>query len=86
MQFLGEQLDDPHAAPCGRCSRCTGQALPAAVASEVVAAASRRCGGTWEGAVEALRRGFGPVAVWERLFDERPEIPVDPVEQLHLGV
>jgi len=39
MQFLGEQLDDPHAAPCGRCSRCTGQALPAAVANEVVAAA-----------------------------------------------
>ncbi|HVL98282.1 MAG TPA: DNA-processing protein DprA [Egibacteraceae bacterium] len=67
----------------------------------LVVAADAGRGGTWEGAVEALRRGFGPVAVWsgegagdgnealvsrgahavhdlERLFDEPPEIPVDP--------
>lgn len=30
----------------------------------LVVAADAERGGTWEGAVEALRRGFGPVAVW----------------------
>ena len=25
MQFLAGQLDDPHAAPCGRCDNCTGE-------------------------------------------------------------
>jgi predicted Rossmann fold nucleotide-binding protein DprA/Smf involved in DNA uptake len=47
-------------------------------------------GGTWEGALQALRRGFGPVAVWtgagggpgnERLV-ERGAIQVDHVESV----
>ncbi|MCW2666075.1 MAG: recombinase RecQ, partial [Frankiales bacterium] len=33
MQFLREQLDDPEAAPCGRCDRCTGRAWPTDVPS-----------------------------------------------------
>lgn len=75
----------------------------------LVVAADAERGGTWEGAVEALRRGFGPVAVWtgegggdgnealvarggramhdlERLFDAPSDDPVDPAEQLRLGV
>jgi ATP-dependent DNA helicase RecQ len=28
MQFLRRQLDDPGAAPCGRCDSCTGRGGP----------------------------------------------------------
>src|SRR5690606_23990726 len=31
MEFLLKQLDDPHAAPCGRCDNCTGKHWPAEV-------------------------------------------------------
>jgi ATP-dependent DNA helicase RecQ len=31
MEFLRRQLDDPQAAPCGRCDRCTGREWPANV-------------------------------------------------------
>ncbi len=31
MEFLRRQLDDPEAAPCGRCDNCTGRRWPAAV-------------------------------------------------------
>jgi ATP-dependent DNA helicase RecQ len=41
MAFLRRQLDDPDAAPCGRCQRCTGHGLPATVRAELVAAAVR---------------------------------------------
>jgi ATP-dependent DNA helicase RecQ len=40
MEFLRRQLDDPDAAPCGRCDRCTGTAWEATV-SEVAVKASR---------------------------------------------
>ncbi|EIV94041.1 RecQ family ATP-dependent DNA helicase [Frankia sp. QA3] len=33
MEFLRRQLDDPHAAPCGRCDRCTGRTWPSAVST-----------------------------------------------------
>ncbi len=33
MEFLRRQLDDPQAAPCGRCDRCTGRAWPSAVST-----------------------------------------------------
>jgi ATP-dependent DNA helicase RecQ len=39
MAFLRRQLDDPDAAPCGRCQRCTGHDLPSGVRAELVAAA-----------------------------------------------
>src|SRR5215218_8823005 len=41
MAFLRRQLDDPDAAPCGRCQRCTGHSPPATVRAELVAAAVR---------------------------------------------
>ncbi|MBB4933079.1 ATP-dependent DNA helicase RecQ [Lipingzhangella halophila] len=34
MEFLRRQLDDPEAAPCGRCDRCTGRAWSTEVAAE----------------------------------------------------
>jgi ATP-dependent DNA helicase RecQ len=39
MAFLRSELDDPMAAPCGRCDRCTGVALDPSVAPELVAEA-----------------------------------------------
>src|SRR5580693_8678950 len=34
MEFLRRELDDPEAAPCGRCDNCTGQHWPAEVSAE----------------------------------------------------
>lgn len=42
MEFLLRQLDDPHAAPCGRCDNCTGQHWPTEVSSAVAEAAHDR--------------------------------------------
>jgi ATP-dependent DNA helicase RecQ len=39
MQFLRRELDDPDAAPCGRCSGCTGVPLDLSVDAELRAAA-----------------------------------------------
>jgi ATP-dependent DNA helicase RecQ len=33
MEYLRRELDDPEAAPCGRCDNCTGVARPAGVSS-----------------------------------------------------
>ena len=44
MEYLRRQLDDPDAAPCGRCDRCTGRALDAVVTDASLAAAQ-----TWLG-------------------------------------
>ena len=44
MEFLRRQLDDPDAAPCGRCDRCTGRSLPADVAPDTLAAAQAALG------------------------------------------
>jgi len=41
MAFLRQQLDDPDAAPCGRCQRCTGHGHPTTLRAELVAAAVR---------------------------------------------
>ena len=41
MEFLLRQLDDPHAAPCGRCDNCTSTAWDTQVSEEV---AERRAG------------------------------------------
>jgi ATP-dependent DNA helicase RecQ len=40
MEFLLRQLDDPNAAPCGRCDNCTGE-RPSARVSETAATAAR---------------------------------------------
>lgn len=44
MEFLRRQLDDPDAAPCGRCDRCTGQMLSSAVSEEALGAAQAALG------------------------------------------
>jgi ATP-dependent DNA helicase RecQ len=42
MQFLLEQLDDPYAAPCGRCDNCGGTAIPTAVSAVTAGLARER--------------------------------------------
>jgi len=42
MEFLRRQLDDPEAAPCGRCDRCTGKAVNADVNELTLTAARDR--------------------------------------------
>ncbi len=56
MEFLRRQLDDPGAAPCGRCDNCTGQSWAAEV-SETAVQASR---------AQMLRPGveIEPRAMW----------------------
>jgi ATP-dependent DNA helicase RecQ len=44
MEFLLRQLDDPNAAPCGRCDNCTGRRWSTAIAEGDVAAAGERLG------------------------------------------
>jgi ATP-dependent DNA helicase RecQ len=44
MEFLRRQLDDPDAAPCGRCDRCTGQVRPSEVSEASLAAARAQLG------------------------------------------
>ena len=39
MEFLRRCLDDPGAAPCGRCDQCAGRRLPAAISEPTLAAA-----------------------------------------------
>ncbi|MEJ2853654.1 MULTISPECIES: RecQ family ATP-dependent DNA helicase [unclassified Saccharothrix] len=42
MEFLLRQLDDPHAAPCGRCDNCTGERWSAEVSSAAATAAREK--------------------------------------------
>ena len=42
MEYLRRQLDDPAAAPCGRCDNCTGQHWPQEVSQAAAGAASDR--------------------------------------------
>jgi ATP-dependent DNA helicase RecQ len=44
MEFLRRSLDDPAAAPCGRCDTCTGQPFPADVSDDALAAARSHLG------------------------------------------
>jgi ATP-dependent DNA helicase RecQ len=47
MEFLRRQLDDPEAAPCGRCDNCTGERRSASVAASVVDAAGSHAKRAW---------------------------------------
>ncbi|GAB3229377.1 RecQ family ATP-dependent DNA helicase [Glycomyces halotolerans] len=40
LRFLRAELDDPGAAPCGRCDNCTGEKVESAVSAEVVGSAA----------------------------------------------
>ncbi|GAA2994908.1 RecQ family ATP-dependent DNA helicase [Actinokineospora diospyrosa] len=42
MEFLLRQLDDPHAAPCGRCDNCTGERWEVAVSAAEMAIAQEK--------------------------------------------
>jgi ATP-dependent DNA helicase RecQ len=42
MEYLRRELDDPGAAPCGRCDNCTGQMWPAEVSPAAAAVAGER--------------------------------------------
>ncbi|MEU7525584.1 RecQ family ATP-dependent DNA helicase [Saccharothrix sp. NPDC042600] len=42
MEFLLRQLDDPHAAPCGRCDNCTGRRWSAEVSPAAATAAREK--------------------------------------------
>ncbi|MCW2708301.1 MAG: recombinase RecQ [Frankiales bacterium] len=44
MEYLRRQLDDPAAAPCGRCDRCLGQPLDTTVAPTMLQAAQDALG------------------------------------------
>lgn len=39
MEFLARALDDPQAAPCGKCANCRGEGLPVSVSRDQVAQA-----------------------------------------------
>jgi predicted Rossmann fold nucleotide-binding protein DprA/Smf involved in DNA uptake len=62
----------------------------AASRTTLVVATDEGHGGTWEGAVESLRRGFGPVAVWRgpgegpgnHALVDRGAVPVESFEAL----
>ena len=47
MEFLRRQLDDPEAAPCGRCDNCTGQHRSGRVETSVVEAAGSHAKRAW---------------------------------------
>jgi ATP-dependent DNA helicase RecQ len=42
LEFLRRQLDDPEAAPCGRCDTCAGEGWAGAVDAESIEAAAER--------------------------------------------
>lgn len=70
LRFLREQLDDPGAEDCGRCDRCTGEAVTQEVDAEAVAAAQRQL----RTAVVVLE----PRKQWPRGLDgRRGNIPTD---------
>lgn len=55
MEFLRRQLDDPEAAPCGRCDNCTGRRREARVNASVVDAAGSHAKRAWV-TIEARRQ------------------------------
>jgi ATP-dependent DNA helicase RecQ len=59
MEYLTRLLDDPAAAPCGRCANDVGRGLPRDVSPEVV-----------RDAVEFLRRSLRPIAPRKRWADD----------------
>jgi len=74
MEFLRRQLDDPGAAPCGRCDRCTGQALPLQVSPAALAAASDRLA---QPGVEIEPRRLWPTGMDTVGVGRKGKIPTD---------
>lgn len=56
MEYLRRMLDDPEAAPCGRCDVCTGRQVPKPPSADVVRRAERYLG--------SLHPSIEPKKVW----------------------
>ena len=80
MEFLRRQLDDPDAAPCGRCDNCTGKHRSARVEADVVDAAGSHARRSW---VTVEPRRQWPTGMPSVGVDLRGKIPQD--EQAHEG-
>ncbi|NUQ99448.1 MAG: DEAD/DEAH box helicase [Streptomyces sp.] len=80
MEFLRRQLDDPEAAPCGRCDNCTGERRSAAVTSGVVDAADNHARRAW---VTVEPRRQWPTGMPSVGVDLKGKIPQS--EQAHEG-
>jgi ATP-dependent DNA helicase RecQ len=73
MEYLRRELDDPAAAPCGRCDNCTGQPWSDAVSEEGTAAARDRL---LRPGVEITPRKMWPTGMKELGVDVSGKIPV----------
>ena len=72
MEYLRRELDDPEAAPCGRCDNCTGRHWPADVAPDGVAAARERLA---RPGVEVTPRKMWPAGMKELGVNASGRIP-----------
>jgi ATP-dependent DNA helicase RecQ len=72
MEYLRRELDDPAAAPCGRCDNCTGQPWSDAVSEEGTAAARDRL---LRPGVEITPRKMWPTGMKELGVDVSGKIP-----------
>jgi ATP-dependent DNA helicase RecQ len=66
MEYLTRLLDDPAAAPCGRCANDVGRGMPHEVDADVVRAA-----------VDFLRRSLRPIESRKRWIDEGGSGPIE---------
>jgi ATP-dependent DNA helicase RecQ len=74
MEFLRRQLDDPDAAPCGRCDRCTGTAWETAVSDTAVQASKAEIG---RPGVELSARTMWPTGLAKIGVELSGKIPAD---------
>jgi ATP-dependent DNA helicase RecQ len=74
MEYLRRQLDDPAAAPCGRCDNCTGRHWPATVSADGEAAARTRL---LRPGVEITPRKMWPTGLRELGVDAAGKIPAE---------
>jgi ATP-dependent DNA helicase RecQ len=74
MEYLRHQLDDPDAAPCGRCDNCTGRPLRADVSPDTLAAAQAALG---RPGVEIEPRRMWPTGLSAMGVDLSGRIPAD---------
>src|ERR1022692_4504451 len=79
MEYLRRELDDPEAAPCGRCDNCTGRRWPTAVSDVGVVAARSRL---LRPGVEVAPRKMWPTGMKDLGVDVagkiRPELMAEP--------
>jgi ATP-dependent DNA helicase RecQ len=81
MEYLRRELDDPEAAPCGRCDNCTGQHWDATGAAGGTEAHGTTAGTAGDAAPDADALAE---AARERL--DRPGVPVEPRKMWPTGM